>query len=166
MSWAGIQRHGDEILNRSRPDSPQDGRPPAFLVGRGTSRVATKAGEYFNLKSARARWRHVKGEPEGVDEVVLHSHKDGSYTHVLSVEKGVEFTQTVRHDFYEEAYYLDGEMLNTKTGKKIGGGVRVPPARRRAWTLQVPEDVPDPRVQVLQVARVSFAYPAGCWKSF
>jgi hypothetical protein len=84
--------------------------------------VAIKAGVYFELKSDQVRWRHVKGEPDGVDEVVLHRHKDGSYTHVLRVKEGVEFTETVRHEFYEEAYYLEGEMLNTKTGKTIGGG--------------------------------------------
>jgi hypothetical protein len=76
--------------------------------------VAIKAGEYFELRSAQARWRHAKGEPEGVDEALLHRHKDGSCTHVLRVEEGVEFKEPVRHDFFEEAYYLEGEMLNRK----------------------------------------------------
>jgi hypothetical protein len=87
--------------------------------------MAIKAGEYFDLKSDQVRWRPAKGEPEGVEEVVLHRHKDGSYTHVLRVEKGVEFARTVKHDFYEEAYYLEGEMLNTKTRKTIRSGAYV-----------------------------------------
>jgi len=84
--------------------------------------MAIKAGEYFQLKSGEARWTHAKGEPEGVDEVVLHRHRDGSYTHVLRVREGVKFAKPVTHEFYEEAYYLEGEMLNTKTGKTISAG--------------------------------------------
>jgi redox-sensitive bicupin YhaK (pirin superfamily) len=87
--------------------------------------MAIEAGEYVQLKSGRVRWRHAKGEPEGVDEVLLHRQKDGSYTHVLRIKDGVEFTQPVKHDFYEEAYYLEGEMLNTKTKETIGAGAYV-----------------------------------------
>lgn len=87
--------------------------------------MAIKPGKYFEFKSDQVRWRHAKGEPEGVDEVLLHRHKDGSYTHVLRVEEGVEFTQPVVHEFYEEAYYLEGEMLNTKTRKTIASGAYV-----------------------------------------
>lgn len=84
-----------------------------------------KAGEYFELKSSQVVWRHPKGEPDGVDEVLLNRHKDGSYTHILRIKEGVEFAQPVEHDFYEEAYYLEGEMLNTKTKKRIGSGAYV-----------------------------------------
>ena len=84
--------------------------------------MAIKAGEYFQLTSDQVHWRHVKGEPQGVDEFLLHRHKDGDYTHILRVGVGVEFKEPVMHDFYEEAYYLAGEMLNTKTGKTIGSG--------------------------------------------
>jgi hypothetical protein len=84
--------------------------------------MAIRAGEYVELKSNQLRWRRAKGEPDGVEEALLHRHRDGSYTHVLRVEKGVEFTEPVKHDFYEEAYYLSGEMLNTKTRGTIGGG--------------------------------------------
>lgn len=85
-----------------------------------------KAGEYADIKSnQRTRWGHAEGEPEGVDEVLLHRHEDGSYTHIMRVKEGVEFRDPVKHDFYEEAYYLEGEMLNTKTKKRIGGGAYV-----------------------------------------
>jgi len=87
--------------------------------------MAFKAGEYVGLRSKRLLWRHVKGEPKGVDEVLLHRHKDGSYTHVIRVKKGIEFTRAVKHDFHEEAYYLEGEMLNTKTRKTVGRGAYV-----------------------------------------
>jgi hypothetical protein len=87
--------------------------------------MAIKAGQYFDLKPDQVSWRRAKGEPEGVEEVVLHRHKDGSYTHVLKVKAGVEFTRPVKHEFYEEACYLEGEMLNTKTGETIEGGAYV-----------------------------------------
>ena len=88
--------------------------------------MAIKAGDYAYVTSDRqTRWRRAKGEPEGVDEVLLHKHKDGSYTHILRVKEGVEFREPVKHDFYEEAYYLEGEMVNTKTKERIGGGAYV-----------------------------------------
>jgi hypothetical protein len=62
--------------------------------------MAIKAGEYFELDPDKVRWKRAKGEPEGVDEVVLHRHRDGSYTHVLRVREGVEFAQPVKHEFY------------------------------------------------------------------
>jgi len=88
--------------------------------------MAIRPGDYTYVKSDQeTRWRHAKGEPEGVEEVVLHKHEDGSYTHIMRVKKGVEFREPVRHDFYEEAYYLEGEMINTKTKERIEGGAYV-----------------------------------------
>ncbi len=85
-----------------------------------------RAGQYSDIKALqRADWRRAKGEPEGVDEVLLHRHEDGSYTHVMRIKEGVEYTKPVKHDFYEEAYYLEGEMLNTRTNKTIEGGAYV-----------------------------------------
>ena len=66
-----------------------------------------------------------KGNLKELTRCLLRRHKDGSYTHVLRVEKGVEFSQPVKHDYYEEACYLEGEMLNTKTRKTIGSGAYV-----------------------------------------
>jgi len=60
-----------------------------------------------------------------VDEMLLHKHKDGSYSHVLKIQSGVEFPEPVTHDFYEEAYYVQGEMLNTKTKERITRGTYV-----------------------------------------
>ena len=88
--------------------------------------MAIAPGDYTYVKSDQeTRWRHAKGEPEGVEEVVLHKHEDGSYTHIMRVKKGVEFREPVKHDFYEEAYYLEGEMINTKTEERIEGGAYV-----------------------------------------
>lgn len=81
-------------------------------------------GEYLGLLKPTRRlvWSQSRDDPPGVEEVVLHRHKDGSYSHLLRIKAGVELTQPAVHDFYEEVYYISGEMLNTKTGKKIRGG--------------------------------------------
>ena len=67
-------------------------------------------------------WSHPKGEPGGVRELVLHRFKDGGYTHILEVRAGTVFPEPVSHKFYEEAYYLEGEMHNPSTSEKIAGG--------------------------------------------
>jgi len=68
------------------------------------------------------RWKHPKDEPEGVLEALLQRHRDGSYTHLIQVKAGTKFPRAVVHDFYEEAYYVQGEMFNTKTRRRIKGG--------------------------------------------
>lgn len=86
--------------------------------------MPVEPGEYANLLEAakRAKWTHPKGEPLGTGEVLLNKHKDGSYTHLLRIEAGVEIKEPVTHEFYEEAYYIAGEILNTKTKRKITAG--------------------------------------------
>lgn len=84
-----------------------------------------RAREYAYITSPTLKWRRPKGDPEGMDEAILNEHEDGSYTHVLRIRKGVEISEPVTHDFYEEALYLEGEMLNTKTGEKITRGAYV-----------------------------------------
>ena len=56
---------------------------------------------------------------------MLHKHEDGSCTHVMRARKGVEYSEPVKHAFYEEAYHLEREMVNTKTKKGIGAGAYV-----------------------------------------
>jgi redox-sensitive bicupin YhaK (pirin superfamily) len=81
-------------------------------------------GEYVNVLNTASGldWTRPEGEPEGVLEAPLHKHDDGSYTHVLRIEAGTEFREPVSHEFFEEAYYLQGEMLNTKTKETIKAG--------------------------------------------
>lgn len=85
------------------------------------------AGDYIELVSSNPvlKWTKVPGEPEGTAEVVPHEHEDGSYTHLLRIEKGVVIPGVVVHDFYEEAYYLEGKILNTTTGQTISRGMYV-----------------------------------------
>lgn len=83
-----------------------------------------RPGEYVELLSRNPslKWKKVSGEPEGTTEVVLHKHSDGSYSHLLRIEKGVVIPDVVVHDFYEEACYLEGEIQNTRTGERIRAG--------------------------------------------
>lgn len=89
--------------------------------------MGVKPGNYYDVlaTSSGFKWRHPDGEPEGVQEALLNTHKDGSYTHVLKVEAGTIFPERVSHEFFEEVYYIQGEMVNTKTHKKIRGGAYV-----------------------------------------
>ena len=99
--------------------------PFGFLYPSGpTCGVPVKEGEYLNLlKSSHGlAWRQSKDDPRGVYEFVLHRYRDGSYTHLLRIESGVEMAEPVSHEFYEEAFYISGKMLNTKTRKAITGG--------------------------------------------
>jgi beta-xylosidase len=82
------------------------------------------AGEYVDVLNGKSKldWKHPEGEPEGVREALLHRHRDGSYTHVLRIEAGTEFPEPVSHEFFEEAYYVQGEMLNTGTNETIKAG--------------------------------------------
>ena len=81
-------------------------------------------GEYVDVLALtpNLKWKHPEGEPEGVHEALLHKHEDGSYTHILRIEAGTEFPGPVSHEFFEEAYYVQGEMLNTKTKRTIKAG--------------------------------------------
>ncbi len=87
-----------------------------------------KPGDYADvlaIERVGRGWSHPEGDPEGVLEYVLNRQVDGSYTHLLRVEAGTVFPEPVSHEFYEEAYYIQGEMLNTSTGQKIKGGYYV-----------------------------------------
>lgn len=78
------------------------------------------------LKGTRSlRWKYQRDAPMGAREALLRKHKDGSYTHLVRIEAGVEFPEPVSHPFHEEAYYIQGEMLNLKTRRKITGGTYV-----------------------------------------
>ena len=86
--------------------------------------MSNKQGEYVNILfgSSILTWRRPEGEPEGVREAFLHKSGNGSYTHLLRIDAGTEFREPVSHEFFEEAYYVEGEMLNTKTKMTIKAG--------------------------------------------
>lgn len=86
-----------------------------------------KPGTYAKvLKGTRSlRWQAQKDAPKGTREAFLNKHKDGSYTHLVRIPTGAEFPESVVHPFHEEAYYIHGTMLNTRTRRTITGGTYV-----------------------------------------
>jgi hypothetical protein len=88
-------------------------------------RLTMEPGTYVDVLMGKAKFRHVKGEPKGVTETILHRHPDGSYTHIVRIEKGVKIPGPFSHEFYEEAYYIEGEMKNERTDETIAAGMYV-----------------------------------------
>ena len=86
--------------------------------------MVARPGKYYDVLRAgpSLKWKRAEGEPEGVLEAILRKHRDGGRTHVLRVEVGTVFPSVVSHEFFEEAYYIEGEMLNTRTNEVIKGG--------------------------------------------
>jgi hypothetical protein len=48
----------------------------------------------------------------GVREKVLSRSGDGDVTRLLQFDGGVETTETITHDFWEEVWILEGELID------------------------------------------------------
>lgn len=70
--------------------------------------------EFFDINALS--WRPVEGYPEGCWERILSSDETGWYTRILRFEPGVETTETLTHDFWEEVYILKGGLIDKRTG--------------------------------------------------
>lgn len=59
------------------------------------------------------KWNPVKDYPSGIEEKIL-SRDPGTenYTRLLRFEPGVETTETLSHDFWEEVYILQGGLID------------------------------------------------------
>ena len=70
----------------------------------------------------RIAWQHVAASPTGgaggagVREKVLSASGDGDVMRPLQFDAGVETTETITHDFWEEVWILEGELIDL--GKK------------------------------------------------
>jgi ChrR Cupin-like domain len=89
--------------------------------------MAIKPGAYADILrgTGSLKWKPQRDAPKGTREAVLQKHKDGSYTHLVRIPAGVEFPDSVAHPFHEEAYYIEGAMLNTRTRHTIRSGTYV-----------------------------------------
>ena len=76
--------------------------------------------EFF--KPDRIPWEPVAASPTGgaggagVREKILSKSGDGDVTRLLQFDGGVETTETITHDFWEEVWILEGELVDL--GKK------------------------------------------------
>jgi len=69
------------------------------------SRIAVGKGEYpFGTVIAR--------DGEILAEAINHTIRDGDVTRLLQFDAGVETTETITHDFWEEVWILEGELID------------------------------------------------------
>jgi len=76
--------------------------------------------EFF--KPDRIPWEPVAGSATGgaggagVMQKILSRNEDGDVTRLLRFDAGVETAETIAHDFWEEVWILEGELIDL--GKK------------------------------------------------
>lgn len=68
-------------------------------------------------------WRTAPAYSEGVSEMILHEEPDGSHTRFLKLDPGTESDAVITHDFYEEAYILHGELIDTRLDESFSAGM-------------------------------------------
>ena len=58
-------------------------------------------------------WRPVEGDKLGIMEKILsHDPDTGDYTRLLKFPPGIETTETLVHDFWEEVYIISGTLYD------------------------------------------------------
>ena len=69
----------------------------------------------------------------GVRQKILSKSEDGDVTRLLRFDAGVETTETITHDFWEEVWILEGELDRPREEARPSprGCTR---AGRRAWS--------------------------------
>src|SRR2546427_10030704 len=78
--------------------------------------------ELESFKPAHLPWEPVAASPAGgaggagVKEKILSRNEEGDVTRLLQFDTGVETSETIVHDFWEEVWILEGEL--TDLGKK------------------------------------------------
>lgn len=78
--------------------------------------------EFFDVE--QVPWRPVAGYPDGCYEKILSvDEATGAYTRLLRFDPGVETYETLRHDFWEEVYILQGGLIDKRDGKAYTAGM-------------------------------------------
>jgi hypothetical protein len=84
-------------------------------------------------------WRPVAGSPtagaggDGVREKILsHDPDTGDTTRLLRFDAGVQTADTIAHDFWEEVWILEGEMIDLGKDETFAAGMYAcrPPGMR------------------------------------
>ena len=75
-------------------------------------------------------WEPVEGSPtggaggRGVAQRILARDPDtGDVTHLLRFDAGVETSETITHDFWEEVWILKGELIDLGKGQTFRAGM-------------------------------------------
>jgi len=68
-------------------------------------------------------WRPVEGDTLGIKEKILSLDPETrSYTLLLKFPPGIKTTETLVHDFWEEVFILQGELVDIAKGKHFVRG--------------------------------------------
>lgn len=68
-------------------------------------------------------WRPVEGDTLGIKEKILSlDPKTQSYTRLLKFPPGIRTSETLVHDFWEEVYIVEGELIDLGKKKTYGKG--------------------------------------------
>ncbi len=66
----------------------------------------------------------VKGYPDNITERILSVDPEtGDHTRLLYFKAGVETTERLVHDFWEEVYIVDGYLIDKTLNKKFDAGM-------------------------------------------
>lgn len=69
-------------------------------------------------------WKQVEGYPEGIYERVLsHDPDTGDYTRLIYFSPGVETTERLIHDFWEEVYIVQGGLIDKTLNQAFREGM-------------------------------------------
>ena len=90
--------------------------------------MAKPALEFFD--PGHLAWREVVGSAStgaggrGVREKILSlDPATGDLTRLLRFDAGVETTETIAHEFWEEVWILDGDMIDVGKGQTFSAGM-------------------------------------------
>jgi len=68
-------------------------------------------------------WRPVEGDTLGIREKIMSEDPETkSYTRLLKFPPGIRTTETLIHDFWEEVFILEGELIDLGKKKTFGPG--------------------------------------------
>ena len=83
--------------------------------------------EFF--RPDRIAWQAVTGSPTagvggaGVQEKILSRDEGGNVTRLLKFDAGVETRESITHDFWEEVWILEGELVDLAKRQTFTAGM-------------------------------------------
>lgn len=77
--------------------------------------------EFFDVSSLP--WEAVEGSP-GMEQKILSGDKTSAdLTRLVRIKGGSDYHEPLVHDFWEEIWALEGEMLDKRTGQTYTAGM-------------------------------------------
>jgi hypothetical protein len=68
-------------------------------------------------------WREVPGEPGLSQRVLAGDPSTGNHTRMLRFAAGTVTASTLRHDFWEEIWVVDGAITDLRLGEEFRAGM-------------------------------------------